>query len=475
MWGEIHQRISNNLDSLEAGDAGLIIIPRGCLKSTLVTRNWVVQQLVKDRSLRVLIGSAKIKNSQGFLGAIQKVFENNQEFIDRYGRLKDNKKWSQDAFNILGSKRSEKESNVTAASIGTDMTSQHYDLIMLDDAINREFSTSHEQRQKVVDFYMDCLDLLEPDGRLVVIGTRWHFEDLYSKLIEEHKKRGKFKFIIDEPTMFNPKYTRRDFKAMMDDPETTFLFKEKFNHGVIKKIYQEKVSKPNGSYEFSCQQMNFPVSDENAPFRLEDIKFVWEYPSSLSVYQAIDPAGSERITKKQDDTAIVTCGIDLNLDLYNIDCWADRTTVSGLFSAVTTECMRYPQTRKIGIERNFNATNELYIKQNFPQIAPKLVGYRAPNTMDKDSKIMALQPYVNNGKFFMVQHQDGQEYTIGDKVVKLYPGQYKLIMQMIDYGSTEHDDCVDAQAAILEFAKKPKMTIPSSPFQYKVRSRKTGY
>ena len=482
MWGIVHKTIANNLAGLDQGDRCLILIPRGHLKSTLVTIGWVIQQLTIDPTLRILIASANLKNAQGFLEAIKNHIRFNPEFVSRFGNLMDENKWTKDRINIKGHLPGHKEATITVASMGTDMTSQHYDLILMDDIINREFAKTEDQRQKVISFYMDCLDLLEPTGRVVIIGTRWHFADIYSKLIERNNKAIKtgkdkvFKFVVDLPMMTNPKYERRQFELMMDDPQTTFLFPEKFNKAITKKLYNDKTSEPGGYLEFACQQMNHPVSDKNAAFRFEDIGFVSKEPITATLYQNIDPAGSDRLTTTQDDTAICTTGITPQINIYNIDCWAEKTTASGMFVAADNQHRKYAdRVRKIGIEKNFNAMNAMYIKEHYPEMAKKLVDYKASNMSSKDARIMGLQPYVANGKFFFVEHDDGEEYCIGNKIVKLRPGQYKLLIQMIDFGNTEHDDAIDCQAATLEFIKKPVAVHSEDSQEYIPDDRDTGY
>ena len=437
-----------------------------------MTQNWVLQELEKNRSLRVLIASAEESKAQGFLSAIKSNIEG-VKFSSRFGDLKDPTCWKKECVNVKGRDPGIREKSIMTASIGTDVTSLHFDLIVLDDIVTRKFTRTAEMRQKAADFYMDCLDLLAPDGRLVVIGTRWHLVDLYSELA---KQKEIFDFIIDEPQMFNPKYHRRDFKMMIDDEDTTFLFPELWGRKQTKTKYKEKLSKPGGFMEFACQQMNYPVSDENSPFKFEDIKFVWEYPASITLYQTIDPAGSDKINKDQDDTAIATTGIDVNLDLYNVDMWADKTTNLGLFTEAYKQFDKYKEQLKyVGIEKNFNATNKLYLEKEYPDMAKKLRGYKASTKRSKDERIMALQPYVANGKFHIVQSEKGMDYSFGDRVVRITPGQYKLLVQMIDFGSTGHDDAVDAQAATLEFIPKPKKQRKDPTYTWKAGNSKTGY
>jgi len=471
VWGEIHHRIADKLKN-ELKSRCLIQIPRYHIKSTLVTQNWVLQELEKDRSLRVLIASAEQTKAEGFLYAIKSNIMG-EKFISRFGDIKDSEVWTKDRINVLGRDPGIREKSIMTASIGTDVTSLHFDLIVLDDLVTRKFTRTAEQRQKASDFYMDCLDLLSPEGRLVVIGTRWHLADLYSELA---KQKGIFDFIVDEPQMFNPHFHRRDFKSMIDHDETTYLFPALWDRHKTKAKYKEKLSKPGGFMEFACQQMNFPVSDENSPFKFENINFVWDYPSSVTIFQTIDPAGADKLTRRQDDTAIATSGIDVNLDLYNIDMWSDKTTNTGLFSRAYQQFAKYINNiRKVGIEKNFNAANKLYLEREYPDMAKKLVGYRAGNANSKEERMLALQPYVENGKFYIVQHKDAKEYTIGEKVLKITPGQYKLIMQMIDFGSTVHDDALDAQAATLEFIPKPRSQTVDPKYSWEPTNERTGY
>ena len=461
VWGQVHRDISTKLKGLVS--EALILIPRGHLKSTLVTQGWTIQQLLKDPTKRVLIGSAEFKHAKRFVNGIKDQISENPKFVSRFGSFKDDNctKWTAEALDIKGKRHGDKENSITAASIGTDCTSQHYDIIILDDLVNRRFSRSDEMRNKCWNFYMDCLDLLEPNGVLIFIGTRWHFSDIYSKLLEESKSSAdRFDFVVNEAALINDKYERRDFKKMLKDPETVTLFPEKFSTKIIERLYNRKRKKAGGEYEFSCQQMNYPVSDTNAAFKIEDIEFIKRLPPTATLYQTIDPAGSERISSDQDDTAICTTAVDVNGDLINVDCFAERTTNLGLFNAAYSEFLKYPTVRKIGLETNFNNLNKLYIKDNYPDMFRKIKDYRASSTSSKRDKILGLQPYVANGKFKVLEHEDGEEYTFGEVTAKLHPGQYKLLLQMIDFGQTEHDDALDAQSEVVRFI--PRRPYPTS-------------
>ena len=455
VWGKIHWEISDLLKTLKR--ACLILIPRGHLKSTLVTQGWVLQQLLINPSLRILIASADLDNAKNFLSAISSHIKRNPKFKERFGdillregtKAKDD---TQESLTVTGSNCGAKESSITVASTKTDMTSQHYDIMVFDDLVNGKNCNSYELRFGVKQFYVRCMDLLEPDGKVVVIGTRWHFGDLYNDLLQGIKKKSSnFDFVVNKACMFSPRYERRDFKKMFQASDTEVLFPEKWG---LKELMRQYIDKERNDAEFAAQWMNFPMTDKRAPFKIEDIEFLTELSPTVTKYMCVDPAGGGE-KKGNDDFAIVVGGMDVNGDIWNIDAHAEQESVDESLGYLHNLFMN-SNPRKVGVEKDFNTTLSSWIKERYPEIAKRIYEYRSLRLTDyKTKKMLGLVPYVSNGKFKVLQHSDGEEITWGDKTVRLHPGQIKLINQMIDFGVTEHDDVLDAQSSMLEFLKKP--------------------
>lgn len=474
VWGAIHQKIADALSTLK--NECLILIPRGHLKSTLVTQGWVIQQLLINPQLRVLIGSAEKKNAENFLAAIEDQICFNEKFKAIFGDivLRDGTRavdLTKETFTRTGHFMGHKEASVTIASVGMDKTSQHYDLIILDDIVNDKNTNSPDLRKKTSDFYKSCVDLLEPNGRIVLIGTRWHFGDLYNSFLDAHRKgKHTFDFVINESALINPNYTRSQFKAMMKDDKTTTLFPEKFGLKEIIKIYLKK----RDDQAFSCQQMNHPMSAEGSPFKMEDIQFVDTLPSSVTTYICVDPAGGGT-SDDADDFAIVVVGMDVNKDVYLIDAWAERVPIDiGLNTIATYFNIYHP--RKVGIEKDFNATNATWLRDHHKELAKKLFEYRSQHVVNyKIKKMMGLSPYVCNGKFKILTHSNGTEYLYGEKSVKLTPAQDKCIWQMVDFNATPHDDVLDALSSTLEFVERPRITYIGDTKEYEPMDPITGW
>lgn len=154
----------------------LILMPRGHLKSTLITIGYSLQRIAKNPNIRILIGNATSAMAQAFLGQIKKHLQFNKTFIQYFGNLAEGAdKWRDDMITLKKKGGDDlsyltKEATVTAYGVGGNLVSQHYDLIILDDLHNRDNISTKDQIEKVKTVFRDILDLLEPGGEMIVIG-----------------------------------------------------------------------------------------------------------------------------------------------------------------------------------------------------------------------------------------------------------------------------------------------------------------
>lgn len=283
----IHTEVAKTLQTVESQKKrGLFLLPRGHLKSTQITISYVIQRVLQNPNIRVLITNALLDNSKGFLREIKSHFEKNEKLKALYGNwTNQDEKWSESQ--IIVSKRTafSKEPTVQITSVDKSVVSQHYDLIIADDLVTRESISTKEQRLKLIKYYKDLLDLLEPDGTLLVVGTRWHYDDLYGWILSENVNRQHFEVMV---------------KKVLDADQKP-LFPQKFDLTYIQKLKEEK-----GSYEFNSQYNNDPVSEESADFKKEYFK--WVPLSEIDqtkgdVYVTVDPAVSKEAGS--DSTGIV--------------------------------------------------------------------------------------------------------------------------------------------------------------------------
>lgn len=298
--GQLHKRVEEKLKETEKSRRGIFLLPRGHLKTTEITISYAVQRLLQNPNLRVLITNERLDNARSFLREIKGHFEKNETLRFLYGdQVNSDEKWTETQIVLAGRKANLKEPSIQVGSIDTSLTSQHYDLIICDDLVSRNNIGTKEQMQKVKQYWKDIQSLLEPDGMILVVGTRWNFDDLYGDLL---KLDGFVRLIVscyDENKLpvFPEKYKLEDLQAKQ---------------------------KEIGTYDFSCLYLNNPVDDDSADFKRSH--FENRYKESdlvgkrLNYFITIDNAPSTK--KGTDFQGIIVNATDENNNWYFV--WVER-------------------------------------------------------------------------------------------------------------------------------------------------------
>ena len=78
-----------------------------------------------------------------------------------------------------------REPNRSLWGVGATIVGRHYDVIIMDDIINEQSCSTPEQIRKVRDWYSYIQSIKDPEGFELMIGTRYHFSDIYGTVIKE--------------------------------------------------------------------------------------------------------------------------------------------------------------------------------------------------------------------------------------------------------------------------------------------------
>ncbi len=181
-WDDnLHDDLAAYLEN--SGKYKLILIPRGHLKSSLVTVAWAIQQLLRNPDLRILIRNAVWDQARRFLWQIQGYLEDSKLPIV-FGKFSSTKTvWTKEEVEINQRKVKKASPSIMTAGLETSLTGLHFDIIIDDDLVNDKNTSTKEQIQKVIDVYNDSFNLLDRGGIHVVVGTRWNNKDLYSHIL----------------------------------------------------------------------------------------------------------------------------------------------------------------------------------------------------------------------------------------------------------------------------------------------------
>ncbi len=408
----------------------LILFPRGHLKSTLITIGYSVQRIVKNPNIRILVLNATWQMSVDFLSEIKKNLTSNPKLIELYGNLAENpEEWSQDRITLRRTDMNIKGPTVWATGVESNLVGSHPDLIIFDDVHNRDNINSREAIEKVILRYKDALDLLEPGGQLIIIGTRWADGDLYSWITDREGDISASYDVLIEKAYTGDIVTGEDFQP---------LWPEKFDIKELRTRLREK-----GWYEFSAQYMNNPVPDEDAEFKKDWFRYydLEEYKGKeMKNFMTIDPAIS--LKQGADYTAITVTGIDSFGNIFIKDIVRGHFKVPEIIQKIfemnerwrpqliILETIAYQKALAYALREEMNKRRRYLPIQEV-----------AWHDRTKAERIKGLQPlYMNN----VVYHRKDHEMT-----------PY-LEEELMRFPRGRHDDIIDSLSMHLDFLVRPK-------------------
>lgn len=183
-----HRRII--IHQLTHKTRSLTLAYRGGGKTTTGTITKAIHAMLKYRDVKILIASKTAQNSSDFLKEIKQHLESNDKFREIFGDLVGTSKWDNNSIEIKGRTRPWKEPTIATVGVDGAVASKHWDIIIADDLVDEENSRTEYQREAMKNWYYKVLlpTLRPPDpqqpisGQLHILGTRYHYEDLYGHL-----------------------------------------------------------------------------------------------------------------------------------------------------------------------------------------------------------------------------------------------------------------------------------------------------
>lgn len=192
-----------------------------------------------------------------------------------------------------------------AVGVGGPLTGRGAHLLLIDDPVkNREEADSEVMRRKVKDWYTStAYTRLMPGGRIVIIQTRWHEDDLSGWLLEEHQHEG---------------WTILNLPAIDDDGNA--LWPEQYDIEALERI---KRALPPRDWSALYQQR--PAPETGDYFKREWIIPVDVIPplAEMMVYGGSDYA----VTADGGDyTVHAVIGVSSEDHMYLLDLWRSQSS-----------------------------------------------------------------------------------------------------------------------------------------------------
>jgi predicted phage terminase large subunit-like protein len=416
----------------------LINVPRGGFKSTVLSVGYSLWQITKNPNIRILLTCLSLDNAKEYLGEIKQHIEHNELFKALYGDLKpkDKGQWRAEDINVSSRTRVQgKEATVTVGGINQSKVGMHYDLIIMDDVLDGDTVNTSDQIQKTLRQYRLMLSILDPGCKLIIIGTRYHFYDLYGH-IQEHEPNN-YDILV---------------KTCWDGPDGYW-----FPTRLTKEFLAEQ-KYAQGSTHFANQYENNPLSSDNAIFPPSVIKYYKEeeLPKELRHYILTDAAVS--LKDEADFTVAMVVAVDQFNNVYVRDPWRGKVVPSDFINIVFDRVVLYNVHMEGCVTLETNTMQQIYRHFFAAEMEKRKFFFpihelKPNSTVSKERKIQGLQPWFERGKILIKEeHVD-------------------LMNEITRFPKSKHDDLVDALSGILE-VMTPADHVEPDKWQELIRSGK---
>lgn len=408
-----------------AKDTCLQLAPRGFGKSTILTITRATYEILKNPNVRILIASNTQLQAEVFLREIKFHLEHNIRVLEYFGKFASNEKWDTREIVVAPRISPAKESTVTCVGVGGPVASRHYDVIIADDLVDEENSRTEVQRDKVKTWwYKTLVPCCEPDGRIFVLGTRYHHLDLYGHLIR-NEYADNYQII----------------PAISSDSTTPWP--EKFSLEWL-----EERRKQAGSIIFNAQYQNDTSLMKGHIFKEEwfqfyDVEPNWE---EMHFFIGCDPAATKKdalLSKNKASTdwwTIVVGGRPIRSgkyasEVYLREVWRARCTKEEYIEKLKKLNAQY-KPLKVLIE---TVAAQEYLAQDAEKHMPVK---RLDRTTDKVARAYWLQAFFENGQIIVPAKSSARSYEVWQA----------LLDELLLFPQVEHDDLFDGLQTMMEGA-----------------------
>lgn len=199
--------IDETLMKVSSGDLRRVIftMPPRHGKSERVSKKFPCWHVGRNPGDEIILASYSVDLSRGFSRIARDTLTANTGVFDV---TVDKNNQSAESWGIDGYR-----GGITAAGVGGPITGKGARIAIIDDPVkNAEEANSEVMRDKVWDWYQSTLyTRLTPDGRIIVVMTRWHEDDLVGRLLKKEKEE------IEAGTHVGERWTVINFPALAEE------------------------------------------------------------------------------------------------------------------------------------------------------------------------------------------------------------------------------------------------------------------
>lgn len=407
----------------------MLVLPRGHLKSSIVTVAGSIWMVVNNPNVRILVVQASGTMAERFGELFDNIFHS-AAFLHYFPEIVPDrpKRWNKSEMEVNRTGIFQ-EATITLAGINTKVVGGHYDVQLLDDLLEETTAESDSENERVIRWLKNADPLFVIPGRgvQIIVGTRWRKDDV----IQYVKDNTGYEIL--EAGCRKDKRSQWVCDVALGEP----IWSERFSEKELSDIKDLM-----GPWSFSCQYDNSPEDEGLRRFGAADFMYYrWKVPhevvaleeeevpvSSMVRTMTVDPSMGE--SKSADEAAIVVSGMDRKKRKVVLDIWSGRVTPIGLIEQMFRLQNLWKPQSGVGIEEvAFQKALQYFLRQEMTKrdIHFPVYGLKSGGKA-KTVRIASLSPFFKN------------------KEVYISMGHSDLRKQLLDFPDNKHDDIIDALA-----------------------------
>ena len=282
-----------------------------------------------------------------------------------------------------------------------------------------------------------------PNGSILIINTRYHYDDLCGWLLKQQEEMDQYETIPWDVIKI-PAWLDNEAAKLLELPEGSSYFPE-WKPDKILQIDENEIKASNGARYWNALYMQNPTPEEGGLIKKRWVKW-WEHdqpPTCDFILQTYDTAFSTRTTA--DFSVIQTWGI---FSLYDQDDRGNETYMSNLILLGNIKGrFEYPELRRMA---------QMMYKDHKPDVCiieKKASGQSLIQDMrrsglpvleylpdrDKVSRVYAASPLMESGRVWIPKNKRWAD---------------DLLEELIQFPNAAHDDQVDALTMAIHYLKE---------------------
>ena len=424
--------LDQTLQKVSVGELRRVIItlPPRHGKSERVSKKFPAWHVGRNPDDEIILASYSIDLSRGFSRIARDTLMSHRDVflveIDRNNQ-------SAESWTIQGHR-----GGVTAAGVGGPITGRGAKIAIIDDPVkNSEEANSEVMREKIWEWYQSTLyTRLTPDGRIIIVMTRWHEDDLVGRLLKKEKEE------IEAGTHTGERWTVIKLPAIAEEndvlgrkPGEPLWPEFGFDAQRLEQIRQDV-----GSYVFNALYQQRPSAQEGQLFKRSWWKYYKVLPPMVRKIISVDASFKDNDTS--DFVSIQVWG-KRGADMYLIDRVKDRMDFVTTIQAIRNVVAKHPDAHMKLIEDKANGSAIIsMLRHEIGGIVP------VNPAGGKVARAYAVSPYIEAGNVYLPEGK---------------PWVHDFIEECAAFPNGQNDDDVDAMTQALNRFIYHSASIPKEP------------